>query len=372
MAGWDSGKTTDLSPADALRLIDLFAGCGGLTAGFHATGHYKSVAAVENDFAAACTYAANFGEENIHWGDIAEWVRGDLPAADVVVGGPPCQGFSSLGSRRMDDPRNELWRHYVDTLVQVQPKAFVLENVPQFEQSAQFNSFCKETRSRGRLRNYVLHRAVVKATDFGAPQLRRRLIVIGTRTDLAPIEVPSPRVAEKDWKTVRHAIGDLVGSVDPEQTSLPGTAETFFGRSVSGIYKATDLDFARNYTKLSQDRMKHIPEGGNRFNLPDRLKAPCWIGHARGSHDVFGRLRWERPSVTIRTEFFKPEKGRYLHPTENRALSHHEAARLQGFDDDFVWCGSKIEIACQIGNAVPVQLARALADHISESLDESA
>src|SRR5262245_51763909 len=113
------------------RMIDLFAGCGGLTSGFVATGRFTPVAAVEIDPFAAATYALNHGEDHVFAGDIAEWLRESLPGADIVIGGPPCQGFSALGTRNPRDPRNAMWRRYVDTLERVRPLAFVLENVPQ-------------------------------------------------------------------------------------------------------------------------------------------------------------------------------------------------------------------------------------------------
>ena len=107
-----------------------------------------------------------------------------------------------------------------------------------------------------------------------------------------------------------------------------------------------------------------IPEGGNRFDLPDSLKAPCWINHDSGAGDVMGRLYWDRPSVTIRTEFTKPEKGRYLHPTQNRAITPYEGALLQGFPAEHLWVGSKTSIVKQIGNAVPIPLGKAIAQHL--------
>lgn len=354
-------------PPQPLRMIDLFAGCGGITAGFMATGHYRPVAAVEHDLAAAATYAANFGEDHIHWGDIEHWVIGDLPTADIVVGGPPCQGFSNLGARHNRDPRNALWRRYVDALVTVRPRAFLLENVDRFASSGQFRDLVRETHRGGRLHDYHIDHHIVRATDFGAPQLRRRVIVIGTHRDLDQIEVPRKKAPPREWQTVHDAIGNLEPHVDRRE--LPDSStEVFDGQIVPGIYKTPDLHITRNYTAISLQRFNYIPEGGNRFDLPDHLKAPCWIGHATGSADVMGRLRWHRPSVTIRTEFFKPEKGRYLHPEQNRAITHHEAARLQGFRDDFQWCGSKIQIARQIGNAVPVPLAEALAAHFWDHL----
>src|SRR5262245_4138934 len=107
-------------------VLDLFAGCGGLTRGFGNTGRFRSVGAVENDFAAAATYAQNFGENHVFFGGIDDWASDEIPSADVVIGGPPCQGFSNLGKRQDDDPRNELWREYVRVLTTAQPRVFVV------------------------------------------------------------------------------------------------------------------------------------------------------------------------------------------------------------------------------------------------------
>jgi DNA (cytosine-5)-methyltransferase 1 len=351
-----------------LRMIDLFAGCGGLTSGFTSTGRFTPVAAVEKDLAAAATYAANFGEDHIHRGDIEDWATGRLPAADVVVGGPPCQGFSNLGKRRASDPLNELWRHYMAVLLAVRPKAFLLENVDRFGTSEQFRDLERETQRGGLLQNYAIRTRTVRATDFGSAQLRRRFIVIGTRRDLDTIEVPTGSVAEKDWRTVRQALEGLAKDIDPDDRDLPAATTEYFGKVVAGVYKSPDLHVARFYKPQSLERFTYIPKGGNRLNLPDRLKAPCWLGHDKGALDVMGRMHWDRPSVTIRTEFYKPEKGRYLHPDRDRVITHHEAARLQGFADEFQWCGIKYMIARQIGNAVPVELARGLAEHIAGRL----
>lgn len=353
---------------DKLRVVDLFAGCGGLTFGFHSTNRYRTVGAVELDLAAAATYAANFGEENIFWGDVEKWVKGDLPSADVVIGGPPCQGFSSLGKRDIGDPRNSMWRQYVEVLLKIQPRAFLLENVPQFQRSSHFHSLLDETRPNGKLSNYSLSCKPILATNFGSAQLRRRFIIIGTHKDYPQIHVPDGEVSREDWRTVRATIWELRNSVISENTELPGDTDRFFRQEVPGVFKASTLDFARTYTDKSLERMRSIPPEGDRRSIPPHLLPPCWVGRTDGM-DVFARLRWDRPSVTIRTEFFKPEKGRYLHPEEHRALSHHEAALLQGFKDDFKWCGTKIQIARQIGNAVPVELAAGLAKHIAATLD---
>ena len=152
------------------------------------------------------------------------------------------------------------------------------------------------------------------------------------------------------WKTVKDAIGDLPSPVGTEIRDVP---------------PPLNLHFGRNPTELSKKRYRAIPhEGMNRFDLQrnaPELTPNCWLKKKSGGTDLFGRLWWDRPSVTIRTEFFKPEKGRYLHPEQHRPITHREAARFQSFPDKFEFKGSKVEIAKQIGNAVPPLLAARVA-----------
>jgi len=356
--------------AQTFQVVDLFAGSGGITTGFHLTERYRTVGAVEINLSAATTYAENFGKDIVHCGDIGGWKPEDAATeADVVVGGPPCQGFSNLGTKRIDDARNQLWREYVRVLNQITPKVFVIENVDRFLKTEEFEALSNEAMVGGMLENYKLRWAVVNAADYGSAQLRRRTIVIGTHRDLTPIEIPEPTVSSESWRTVRQALLGLPQHVSEDKQLLPEGTVDHHGKSVPGAFSWLTLHLTRKYESISRERFREIPEGGNRFHLPDRLKSPCWLKHTSGSADVMGRLRWDKPSVTIRTEFFKPEKGRYLHPTEHRALTHLEAARIQGFPDDFRWCGSKVQIARQIGNAVPVELSTAIGKHVAESLD---
>ncbi|MFI7596617.1 DNA cytosine methyltransferase [Actinoplanes sp. NPDC049681] len=356
--------------AQTFRVLDLFAGCGGITVGLHGTGRYRTVGAVEIDVAAATTYTENFGKGIVHAGSISDWAVTEVSAtADVVVGGPPCQGFSNLGAKKLDDPRNQLWREYVRVLTEVKPKAFVIENVDRFLKSEEFRTLKGEV-DGGLLQDYNLREELVNAADFGAAQVRRRAIVIGTHRDLKPIDVPLGDVPREHWKTVAETLAGLNPHVPADLQLLPRTTVNHHGVPVPGAFRGMTLHVTRKYETISQKRFRRIPPGGNRFDLPDDLKSPCWLKHTSGSGDVMGRLRWDRPSVTIRTEFFKPEKGRYLHPSEHRAITHLEAARLQGFPDSFSWCGSKVQIARQIGNAVPVELAHAIGKHVADSLDE--
>ena len=170
-----------------IRILDLFAGAGGLTAGFHeASDHFRSVAAVELDPAAAASYSATFAKADVFTGPIQDWLaRADMPAdVDVVVGGPPCQGFSALGKRDAADERNSLWRQYAEVLTRVRPGYFVLENVPAFGRSRQYQDFLAATRPGGFLEDYALEHRVLNAADYGAPQVRKRIVVIGHRRDL--------------------------------------------------------------------------------------------------------------------------------------------------------------------------------------------
>lgn len=358
------------------RVVDLFAGCGGMTRGFVDAG-FQPVLAVEHDLAAASTYAANFGEDHMLCQPIEDVEDDLLVEADVVIGGPPCQGFSNLGKRDEKDVRNGYWHHYVDVVAAIRPKMFVLENVERFLKSPQFGLLQAETAARGRLAGYTIEPHRLNAANFGVPQRRQRAIVIGSR--VGEIGAPTgthtqkPERDRKPWRTVRDAIEDLPQDPNP---LFPDSWETFFDSDVRGTFKHLDLHVARGYQELSLCRFALIPPGGSRIDLPDELLYECWRNHTSGSKDVMGRLVWDEPAITIRTEFFKPDKGRYLHPQwgkkpsqqVNRAITHLEAARLQSFPDDFLWCGSKIEIARQIGNAVPPLLAKRIAQHVLSRL----
>lgn len=354
--------------AGAVRILDLFCGAGGLSEGFtQASDRYVTVRAVEHDLAAAATYAANHGEDIVYAAGIEDWLKHDnVPSADVVIGGPPCQGFSALGKKDVVDQRNHLWLRYADTIRKAQPQYFILENVPAFLASDQFKRFKRQCQPSNRLGHYTFDATVLNAADFGSPQLRKRVILIGRHRDLPPPGFPAPTYGRDARHTLKEALTGLPESV--MQISLPNRWTKSWGQRFPGEFRTTDLHLTRHYEELSMQRFAHIPSGGNRFDIPDSLLPPCWKRHKTGAGDVMGRLWWDRPSVTIRTEFHKPEKGRYLHPTENRALTHHEAARIQGFPDDYKWVGSKAAIARQIGNAVPIPLAIALAKHMIQRL----
>ncbi len=367
-------------------MIDLFAGSGGMTVGFAGEG-FEPVLAVEWDRFAAATYAANWGEGHVIPGDIAAVRENQIPTADLVIGGPPCQGFSNLGLKALDDPRNQLWREYMRFIRTARPLVFVIENVDRFSKSPEFQMLVGEV-EHGLLKDYEISFGVLNAADYGVSQRRRRTIVIGSR--VGRIDLPEPTHSRDGanglprWRTVRDAIEGLPAR--PDTTELPDSVTEFFGEAMPGVFKSLDIHFRRNPNPLSLERYSFVPPGGGRFDVPTDLLPRCWREKSTGTTDVMGRMRWDFPSHTIRTEFFKPEKGSYLHPqwvagrqrrgddsrfikgdpklSVNRVVTHYEASLIQDFPTEYLWVGSKTAIAKQIGNAVPSGLARAIARHV--------
>jgi DNA (cytosine-5)-methyltransferase 1 len=345
-----------VSPARRYDLIDLFAGCGGMTRGFLDSDRFESVFAVEFDPDAAETYRENFGDHvaQVPIEDVAKFSD-----ADVVIGGPPCQGFSPLNRDTVGFERRGLWREYLRALEQAQPQAFVMENVPELLVSAEYAEFKATVEKLG----FTVEQDVLNAADYGVPQRRRRAIAIGTRTGSVPWPEqthadPATSHSLEDWLTFRDAVEGLPLSPSGEAWHRP-----------------------RNPRPFSVRRYKAVPrDGGNRFQMQRNLDRAglgdlvprCWREKPTGTTDVFGRLWWDRPAYTIRTEFYKPEKGRYLHPSAHRPITVREAARCMSFRDDFVLPEHQTmtSVARQIGNAVPPLLARRIAEPLAVHLDE--
>ncbi|GHB12807.1 DNA cytosine methyltransferase [Salinicola rhizosphaerae] len=352
------------------KLIDLFCGAGGMSLGFlgdNSKKNFKSILAIDNDASACATYNANFGDHCITT-NVESWLlNNEVPEADAVIGGPPCQGFSLLNKNREGDFRRALWEPYLDIVEKSQASVFVMENVPGLLKSPEFQDIVMRSKDHG---FEVLSASVLNTADYGVPQTRRRTIIIGYRPDHFPADFETPAFPPSpthrsptnsnhnlpEWRSVKEFISDLP---DPE------------GVQIRNIAPPLDLHFGRTPTPVSLERYRAVPPGGNRFDLQERrpdITPACWIRKKSGGTDLFGRLWWNRPSVTIRTEFFKPEKGRYLHPEADRPITHREAARLMSFPDTFVFVGSKIEVARQIGNAVPPIFAQKIAAYVQELL----
>ncbi len=347
-----------------------------MTQGFVDTGRFLPVFANDFDPAALESYRANFDPSGEHScsGDIQRVLDDQqliIPQADVVIGGPPCQGFSLLNKQRHGDPRRTLWYQFMRVVERSQAKLVVMENVRQLLTSPEYGQIEQTLRDMGFA---DLSARVLCAANYGVPEMRYRTIIVASRVGPIALPVPTHCAPEKvsgvqetpwlfnwrqpqPWLDVHSAIGDLPPPVGTEIRDDPPPLNLHFGR----LPMATSLA-----------RYRAVPPGGNRFDLqrnrPDLLPG-CWERKTSGGTDLFGRLWWDRPSVTIRTEFFKPEKGRYLHPDQDRPITHREAARIQTFPDKFRFVGGKTQIARQIGNAVPPLLARAIAQQVVLALE---
>lgn len=360
-----------------ISVLDLFAGAGGLSAGLHqASNRFKTVQAIEWEPAAAAAFHATFPEARVYAGDIKTWLDEEIvPQVDLIIGGPPCQGFSTLNRRDEEDARNDLWREYARTIVLAQPKYFVVENVAAFAKSPQYLDFERATQSGQPLEDYKFEFRVLNAADYGAAQARKRTVIVGHRRDLDFPGWPEPTHSADGRDLPKHrTVADVLDGVPyvPDMDEeFDRRSVLFEGRRFAGSFSPRQLHWSRSYSQLSRARFAEIPAGGNRFDLPESLLADCWKRHRSGSADVMGRLRWDRPSVTIRTEFFKPEKGRYLHPDPrvHRAITHYEAARIQGFAETHRFVGSRTAVAKQIGNAVPIPLGEAIGRQLVGALD---
>lgn len=333
--------------------VDLFCGCGGLSLGFTNAG-LECVYAVDLNASAIETHKANIPGEA--WcGRIQDFVglleSGEIaiPDVDVVIGGPPCQSFSPLGRMNPNQVRrevhavmDELWTYFMRVVELLQPEVIVTENVPEFLTSQQFTLYQEMAK---RLDYWPMDHGVLSADLYGVPQKRRRGICIAARNVIAKLP---PTTGER--MSVRQAL-----------------------RGIPLVPNGKNWHIGRNPTEKSLERYRTIPPGGNRYDLmrlrPD-ITPDCWLRKLSGTTDVFGRMKWDEPSCTIRTEFYKPEKGRYLHPSEHRPITHREAAAIQSFPKDYDFRGSKIEVARQIGEAVPPKLGYEIARAVLAALCE--
>lgn len=344
-----------------LTAIDLFSGAGGLSLGLSRAG-FTVRAAVDNDPVAVSTYRRNIGDHahlasltDLPFEELLERAGLRTGECTLLAGGPPCQGFSVKRRGSRDDPRNDLLMDFFKYVEGVQPQFFLVENVKGLL-SKHGRPYLNEFALRAEEIGYRCHVGELDAADFGVPQFRPRAFIIGERRqDGIRFRFPSPTFAPLDRRTVRQAIGDLPsppedGSPHPEYHNHYREAKL----------SATNLE-----------RIRHVPEGGGRHDLPDHLQLPCHKNRPLLRHvDVYGRLTWDLPSVTITARFDSFTRGRFGHPTEHRSLTLREGARIQTFPDSFVFLGNREDGARLIGNAVPPDLAYALGEAIRQATEE--
>ena len=363
-----------------MNVIDLFSGCGGLSLGFVKDG-YTVKKAVEFDASIAKTYKMNHPEVDVIVDDICNidqsrvFMTGD---ADVIIGGPPCQGFSMAGARIrngfIDDPRNYLFKHYFNVVKTVKPKAFVMENVKgimTMQDGKIFEEILRIFSDPDLLDGepYNLHYRIVKAVEFGVPQKRERMIIIGTRNsdydfdemwEQTKIDILQDYPHYFDLVTVEDAIGNLGATTEDGSIDNPEPV-TDYQRYLASTGDGLTNHTRTNHSSIAVDRMRRVANGENFTALEEKIKSV----HS-GS---YGRLCWDEQAPTITTRFDTPAGGRFIHPIEDRTLSPREAARIQSFPDDFVFYGNKTSICKQIGNAVPPKVSFFLARLIKKIIE---
>lgn len=339
-------------------VIDLFAGVGGLSLGFEMEG-FDILLANEFDQSIATAYKENHKSTNVVVGDITSLdlskVFGEyVNKIDVVIGGPPCQGFSQKGKRKtINDERNFLFKHYVEVVKFVKPKYFVMENVPNLL-TAEKGFFLNEIKGLFKGYGYSIRYGVLNAADYGVPQNRRRAIIIGKYLATPP-ELPLPC---KQKVTIWDAISDLAylesgeGEFEQEYRNSP---KSDYEKEMRKGSKILYNHMATKHSALALERLSLIPPNAGKEILPkEHITKSVYSG-------TWSRMKQNDVAVTITTRFDTPSSGKFTHPFLNRAITVREAARLQSFPDTFKFIGSKMSQMKQVGNAVPPLLARKIA-----------
>lgn len=347
-------------------VVDLFCGCGGLSAGFDAVARlvpsYALAAAADLDTTATESYRRNLGvtPKSLDVHDVAEG-RAELrlgaerhsPRPLITIGGPPCQGFSSHRNRVETDGRNSLLVDCARAAIRLGSEAVVIENVPELLTERHFG-FLQAVRELLEDEGYFVNVSVHNAADFYVPQERFRALILAARTPFRPLR----GYLDRDrYRTVRDAIAGLP-AVAPGQK-----------------FDEDPLHFTAAHKASTVETIRQVPlDGGNR---PDGV-GPASLRRAAAKNgkpayeDVYGRLYWDRPSITVTAHARNPASGRYVHPEQHRGLSVREAALLQGFPSSWELTGSLDDGFRQLGNAVPPPFAAAVASHLLGELAEPA
>ena len=341
------------------NVVDLFCGCGGLSKGFENAG-FNIILGVDNDSSTLNTFENNHKGSKVLNGDLSAPETFEIietllkgQTVDVVVGGPPCQGFSLSGPRNFEDDRNKLYLAMINAVKRLSPKTFVLENVPGM--GTLYNGAIKEEIiSRFTAMGYNVSTMVMCAADYGVPQMRKRLFFVGIKND--KFNFPKPTRTRDNYVTCGDALSDLHSRED----YLGDEVDKYYTLPLSDYQKLMRSNqeilfnhVATNHTKLVKDVIALVPEGGNYKDLPEG------VGTSRKFNEAWTRYHSKKPSKTIDTGH-----RNHFHYKYNRVPTIRENARLQSFADDFIFYGTKTQQNRQVGNAVPPLLGQALAEQI--------
>jgi len=353
----------------SFRILDLFSGAGGFSYGMEKNEHFRTAIAVDFNPNALVSFKHNMPDTQIINGDIT---NGEVKKqiidlskklqVNMIIGGPPCQGFSLKGKKLgLDDPRNYLFNEYLSIVEILRPDVFTIENVKALL-STSAGWFKNQIIERVQKLGYHVSYGILNASRFGVPQARERAIFICCKEK----EISLPTGTDK-IVTVREAISDLAyldsGEGDFEQDYINKPTSDYQSARRKNSKKLYNHK-ASNHSAIAIKKLSMIPPECGKEHLPQEL-----LGRQQFS-GTWGRLKWDSVSPTIDTRFDASSNGTNNHPHLNRAITPREAARLQSFDDDFVFIGAKVQIRQQIGNAVPPLMAKAIADKIYDEIGE--
>jgi DNA (cytosine-5)-methyltransferase 1 len=350
---------------EKLKVIDLFSGCGGFSYGFENAG-YQVVLGVDNNAVALETFKANHKNSQILCGDlhndqvieeIVHKVKG--VKIDVIIAGPPCQGFSLTGSRQENDDRNKLFYAVFKLAKKIKPRAVIIENVPGL--AALYDGQAKRAiEEQFKKLNFSLNNKVLFAPDFEVPQIRKRIFFVGLSNNKQTFEFPLPVLSPSDYNTCSIAIGDLperATEYGNEQDKYDKSAVTEYQKRMRNGNKILYNHVSSKHTEMVINVIKQVPEGGNHKDLPPG------VGESRKFNEAWTRYHGNKPSKTIDTGH-----RNHFHYKLNRIPTVRENARLQSFPDSFVFAGNKTQQYKQVGNAVPPLLGFHVAKKLVEYL----
>ena len=362
----------------AIRVVSLFSGGGGLDLGFINAG-YEVIWAIDNNQNAVNTYKLNIGD-HIKCADITKESLDDIPSADVIIGGPPCQSFSLAGNRNVEDARGQLVWRYIDIIKKVQPKAFVFENVTGLlsAKNSKKESIFELLKIAFQEIGYTIESKVVNAVDYGVPQRRKRVIIVGLKGE-KQFAFPNATHNEtglglKKYVSVEEALSDLPKAIKDENGSVEyiSNPQNEYQERMRSAGTITE-HFIPQMSELDKYIVKHVKPGGNYMDIPsdvnsERIKR---LQRDGGHTTCYGRMLPDKPSYTINTYFNRPNVGCNIHYSEDRLITVREALRLQSFPDSYkIVSSSKQGRNLIVGNAVPPLLAEIIANKLKEYLEE--
>lgn len=344
------------------NVLDLFCGAGGLSYGFECAG-YDILVGIDNDSKALETFELNHKGAKSICGDITKITyKNDIKPLigdkkiDVIIGGPPCQGMSLSGPRKFDDPRNKLYLSYIRLVQEIQPRAFVIENVPGLV--SLFGGQIKDSIiEKFTAMGYTVEYKIMCSSDYGVPQSRKRVVFVGRKKGTFEYpaicnDIVTCSMALSDLPSLEHELGEEVS----EYTTAP---QNEYQKQMRKNSQKVLNHVAANHSEKVTSIISLVPDGGNYKDLPEEFR------NSRNFHVAWTRFASNKPAPTIDTGH-----RHHFHYKYNRVPTVRECARLQSFPDDFKFLGNKTQQFRQVGNAVPPLMAQAIAEQVKKMLEE--